>query len=193
MLISPKFDPNLVYSILCFVAGSTSSSNFPNCFSCKDLTLVYANYLRSHFSVCQPKALHSRARGYLSELSCVLCPEKSYSSLYSFLISTEFLVAAGNLFPITAPGSDRKGYPMPKHFSCSGMNLLHVVIFPGICIPFLASVIPIYKMRMPVNSHAFFLSLSLKSCVSKLFEHIILSCLLFLLECNSILLFSFPT
>ena len=67
--LSPKSNPKSVYSLLCSIIGSSSSSssspNFPNCFSLRKSALVYAAYLRSHFSVSQPKALGSRARGYL--------------------------------------------------------------------------------------------------------------------------------
>ena len=42
-------------------------------------------------------------------------------------------------------------------------------------------------MGKPLDSPAFFRSISLTSCISKLFERIILSCLLFFLESNSIL------
>ena len=61
-----------VHSLLCSIAGSPSSSssspNFPNCSSPRESASVYGAYLRSHFSVSQPKALRSRARGYLSEV-----------------------------------------------------------------------------------------------------------------------------
>ena len=67
--LSPKSNPKSVYSLLCSVAGfSSSSPSFPNCSSSRESTLVFPNYLRSHFSVSQPKVLHSRARGYLYEL-----------------------------------------------------------------------------------------------------------------------------
>ena len=49
------------------------------------------------------------------------------------------------------------------------------------------SVIPIHKMGKPLHSPASFRPTSLTSCVSKLFERMILSRLLFLLESNSIL------
>ena len=69
---SPKSNPKTVYSFLRSIAGSPSSSssspNFPNCSSPREPDSVYAAYLRSHFSVSQPKTLRSRARGYLSEL-----------------------------------------------------------------------------------------------------------------------------
>ena len=49
---SPKTNPTSVHSLLRCVAGSFSSSpNFPNCSSPRESALVYAAYLRSHFSV----------------------------------------------------------------------------------------------------------------------------------------------
>ena len=39
---------------------------------------VYTTYVRSHFSVFQSKTLGSRARGYLSGLHRVTCPEGSH-------------------------------------------------------------------------------------------------------------------
>ena len=50
-----------------------------------------------------------------------------------------------------------------------------------------SSIIPIHKMEKPLDSPAFFRPIALTFCVSKLFEHIILSRLLFFLESNSIL------
>ena len=64
-VISPISNPKSVYFLLCSVAGFFSSSsscpNFPNCPSPRELALSFANYLRSHFSVSQPKALRSKA------------------------------------------------------------------------------------------------------------------------------------
>ena len=57
------FHPNQtqkLYTLLCFITGSPSSSsfspNFPICSSSRELALVYAAYLRSHFSVSMPEA-----------------------------------------------------------------------------------------------------------------------------------------
>ena len=65
--LSAKSNPKSVHSLLRPIAGSPSSSssspNFPNCSSPRESALVYAAYLRSHFSVSQPKTLRSRARG----------------------------------------------------------------------------------------------------------------------------------
>ena len=70
--LSPKSNPKPVHFLLRSIAGSPSSSssspNFPNCSSPRESASVYVAYLRSDFSVSQPKALRSKARGYLTEL-----------------------------------------------------------------------------------------------------------------------------
>ena len=150
-------------------------------------------YLRSHFSVSQPKAMRSRARGYLSELRRATCPVESHSSFCSPFSLTEFLAAASNLSPSTATGPDKVAYPMLKHLPRSGMNfLLHIFNLSWSLHSFssiwkTSSIIPIHKMGKPLDSPASFRPISLTSFVSKLFERIILSRLLFFLESNSIL------
>ena len=58
--LSPKSNPKSVHSLLRSIAGSpsssSSSSNFPNCFSPRESTSVYAAYLRSHLFISQPEA-----------------------------------------------------------------------------------------------------------------------------------------
>ena len=114
--LSPKSNPEFVHSLLRYNAGSPSSSssspNFPNCSSPRDS--VYAAYLRSHFSVSQPKALRSRARGYLTKLRRAKYPVESHSSFCSPFSPAEFLAAASNLSSSTATGSDKVAYPMLK-------------------------------------------------------------------------------
>ena len=171
--LSPKSNPKSVHSLLRSVAGSPSSSssspNFLNCSSPRESASVYAAYLRCHFSVSQLK---------------------SFCSPFS---PAEFLAAASNLSSSTATGPDKVDYPMLKHLPRSGMDfLLHIFnlswsshSFPSIWKT--SFIIPIHKMGKPLDSPASFLPISLTSCVSKLFERIILSRLLFFLECNSIL------
>ena len=195
--LSPKSNPKSVHSLLCSIAGSpslsSSSPNFPNCSSPRKSASVYAAYLRSHFSVSQPKALCSRARGYLSELCRAACPVESHSSFCSPFSPAEFLSAASNLSSSTTTGLDKVAYPMLKHLPRSGMDLLLHIFnlswslhsFPSISK--ISSIIPIHKMGKPLDSPASFRPISLTSCVSKLFERIILSRLLFLLKSNSIL------
>ena len=182
--------PKSVHSLLRSIAGSSSS---PNCSSPRESASVYAAYLRSHFSVSQPKALRSRARCYLTELRRATCSVESHSSFCSPFSPAEFLAAVSNLSSSTATGPDKVAYPMLKHLPRSGMDfLLHIFnlswsshSFPSIWKT--SSIIPIHKMGKPLDSPASFRPISLTSCVSKLFERIILSRLLFFLESNSIL------
>ena len=194
--LSPKSNPKTVYSLLRSIAGSPSSSssspNFPSCSSSRESVSVYAAYLRSRFCVSQPNTLRSRARGYLSELRRAMCPVESPSSFFSPFTLAEFLAAASNLSSSTAIGPDKVVYPTLKHLPRSGMDcLLHIFnlswsshSFPSIWKT--SSIIPIHKIGKPLDSSASFRPISLTSCVSKFFERIILSRLLFVLESNSI-------
>ena len=191
--LSPRSNPKSVHSLLRSIVGSPSSSpNFPNCSSPRESASFYAAYLRSHFSVSQPKALRSRARGYLSKFRRATCPVESHSSFCSPFSPAEFPAAASNLSSSTATGPDKVAYPMLKHLSRSGMDfLLHIFnlswsshSFPSIWKT--SSIIPIHKMGKPLDSPASLRPISLTSCVSKLFERIILFSLLFFLESNSI-------
>ena len=82
---------------------------------------------------------------------------------------------------------------MLKHLTRSGMDfLLHIFNLSWSSHSFLSiwktsSNIPIHKIRKLLDSSASFWPISLTSCVSKLFERIILSRLLLFLESNSIL------
>ena len=125
--------------VLLLAIPHLAAPNFTNS-SPTETVAVYVNCLRSHFSVCQPKSLHSRARDYLSELPQATFPEVSHSFLCSFFCSTEFLVAATNLSLSTAAGPDKAAYPMLKAPSslwheCSSTSS----IFFGLCISFLPS------------------------------------------------------
>ena len=127
----PKSNPKSVHSLLRFIAGSSSSSpNFPNCSFPRDSSSVYADYLRSHFSVSQPKALRSRARGYITKLRRATFPVESHSSFCSPFTPAEFHAAASNLSSSTATGPDKVAYHMLKHLPLSGMDfLLHIFNF----------------------------------------------------------------
>ena len=191
--LSPDSNPKSVHSIAGSPSSSSSSPNFPNCSSPRKSASVYAAYLRSHFSVSQPKALRSRVRGYLSELCQATCSEESHSSFCFPFSLAEFHAAAFNLSLSTATGPDKVAYPTLKHLPRSGMDfLLHIFNLPWSLqsFPFIWKtffIIPIHKMGMPLGPPASFRPISLTSCVSKLFERIILSRLLFFLESNSIL------
>ena len=108
------------------------------------------------------------------------------------LFSTKFLAAASNLSLSTVTSPDKVAYPMLKHLPRSGMDFLLYIFnlswtlhsFPSIWK--ISFIIPIHKMGKLLDSPAPFRSISLTSYVSKLFECIILSCLLFFLESNPI-------
>ena len=125
-------------------------------------------------SSAEPRALWSLTR-----------PLLSFFSLWIF-------AAASNLSSFTATGPDKVAYPMLKHLPRSGMDLLLHIFnlscsshsFPSIWMT--SSIIPIHMMGKPLDSLGSFRPISLTSCVSKLFERIILSRLLFFLESNSI-------
>ena len=187
--LSPESNLKSAYSGLGSVAGSSSS--FSSC--PRKSTSVYADFLRSHFPVFQSKALRIRVRSYFSELRQATFPEESQSFFCSPFSPAEFLEAVSNLFCSTATGPDKVAYPMLKHLLCSGIDfLLHIFnlswtlhTFPSIWKT--SSIILIHKMGRPLDSPASFWPISPVSCVSKLFERIILSRLLFFLESNSIL------
>ena len=139
--------------------------------------------------------MRSRARGYLSELRRATCSEK-FHSYFAFPFSpAKFLAAATNISSSIATGPDKAAYPMLKHFPRSGIDFLLHIFKLFLSLHFfrfvwkISSIIPIYKMGKPLDSFTYFQPISLTSWVSKLFEHIILSRLLFFLEYNS---FSFP-
>ena len=102
-------------------------------------------------------------------------------------------MTASNLSSSTAIGPDKVAYPMLKHLPRSGMDFrLHIFnlswsshSFPSIWKT--SSIISIHKMGKPLDTPASFWLISLTFCISKLFERIILSCLFFFMESNSIL------
>ena len=184
---SPKSHPKSVDFLRCFVVGFSSfTPDFRNCSSPRESASVFADYLRSHFFVPLPRVWRSRTRGYLSVLRRVTRAEESHSSFCFPFSPAEFLAATTNISSSTATGPDKVAYPMLKHHPRSGIDfLLHILklswslhSFPSI---WEISIITIHKMGKLFDYPASFLLMSLISCVSKLFERIIISRLLFIL------------
>ena len=72
---------------------------------------VFADYLKSQFSVYQSKALRSRAKGYLSKLRRATCPRESRSCFCSLFSPDKISAAATNFFSFTATGQTK--FPIP--------------------------------------------------------------------------------
>ena len=165
---------NLCIVFFVLSAGSSSSfsssPNFSNCSSPRESTSVFADYLGFYFSVSQPKAEHSRARGYLSELRRATCSEESLSPFCSPPFPTDFLAAAINLSSSIATGP--LAYFVLKHLPHSGMDFLLCIFnlswslqyFASISMTF--SIIPVYTMGKLLDSLVFLRPISLSSCVS---------------------------
>ena len=196
--LSTECDYKSVYFLLRSVAGSSSSFfiylNFNKCSSLRESASVSIDYLISHFSVYQPNALRSRARGYLSELQRSRSHEKSHSSFYSPFSPTKILSAATNLFSSGCnwPSQSRLFHAEAPSSLWHGFSSLHFQYFWSLhSFSFIWKTpytIPIHKMIKSFDSPASFRPISLASGVSKVFKSIILSRLLFFLESNFILI-----
>ena len=194
--LTPKSDPRSVYSLLRSIAGSASPAsslpNFPNCPTPKKSATLYANYLREHFSASQPKPLRSRGKGYLNELRSKYRNSELQTEFSAPLTISELHSATADLSSSTATGPDNIAYPMLKHLPQAGMEFLLYIFnlswtlhsFPNCWKT--SSIIPIHKPGKPRDNPSSFRPISLTSCVSKLFERIILSRVLFFLESNGI-------
>ena len=120
-------------------------------------------------------------------------PRALWSLTRLFALALNLLrLPACNFSFSTATGPDKVAYSMLKRLPRFGMDFLHIFnlscsshSFPSIWKT--SSIIFIHKIGKPLDSPAFFRSISLTYCVSKLFKRIILSRLLFFLESNSIL------
>ena len=89
--LSHKSNPKSVY-FLCSIAGSSSSSpNLPNCSSLRESAWVFADYLRSHFSVlCQRPCIAELEATFLSSIEpraqrSLTCPSAQPFPLLNFL------------------------------------------------------------------------------------------------------------
>ena len=119
------------------------------------------------------------------------------SSLHNSFCSpfslTELSTAISNFSSSTASGPDQIAYPLLKHLPEPAQLLLlslfnrswHSHTFPSCWKP--TTIIPIHKPGKPTSSPSFFRPISLTSCISKLFERLILSRLTFHLESNHLL------
>ena len=131
----------------------------------------------------------------MNELWKANCEDASslHISFCSPFSLNELSTAISNLSSSTASGPDQIAYPLLKHLP-EPAKLLFLSIFNrswhSHTSPFCwkpSTIIPIHKPGKPTSSPSSFRPISLTSCISKLFERLILSRLTFHLESNHLL------
>ena len=131
----------------------------------------------------------------MNELLKASCEDASFlhNSFCSPFSLNELSTAICNLSSSTASGPDQIAYPLLKHLPEPAQLLLLSLFsrswyshtFPSCWKP--TTIIPIHKPGKPTSSLSSFRPISLTSCISKLFELLILSRLTFHLESNHLL------
>ena len=169
--------------------------SFPNCTSPLDTANHYASYLRSHLSQATSRSSRRAKRQFMNELRKASCEDDSslHKSFCSPFSLTELSIAICNHSSSTASGPDQIAYPLLKHLPEPGQLLLLSLFnrtwlshtFPSCWKP--TTIIPIHKPGKPTSSPSSFRPIFLISCISKLFERLILSRLTFHLESNHLL------
>ena len=196
--LSPRSDPCAVFRLLNAISGKKNTSqdpSFPGCTSPLDTANHYAFYLRSHLSQATPRTSRRAERQFMNELRKASCEDASsfHNSFCSPFSLSELSTAISNLSSSTASGPDQIAYPLLKHLPEPAQLLLLSLFnrswyshtFPPCSKP--ATIIPIHKPGKPTFSPSSFRPISLTSCISKLFERLILSRLTFHLESNHLL------
>ena len=183
--LSPHSDPRAVFRLLNAISGKKNTSkdpSFPGCSSPLDTANHYASYLRSHLSQATPRTSHGAERQFMNELRKVSCEDASSlrNSFCSTFSLTELSTAISKLSSSTASGPDQIVYPLLNHLP-EPAQLLFLSLFnrswsshtfPSSSKP--TTIIPIHKPGKPTSSPVSFRPISLTSCISKLFERLIL-------------------
>ena len=196
--LSPRSDPRAVFRLLNAISGkknTSQDSSFPDCTCPLDTANHFAFYLRSRLSQATPCSSRRAERQFMNELRKASCEDASslHNSFCSPFSLTELSTAISNFSSSTASGPDQIAYPLLKHLPEPAQLLLlslfnrswHSHTLPSCWKP--TTIIPIHKPGKPTSSPSFFRPISLTSCISKLFERLILSGLTFHLESNHLL------
>ena len=175
--------------------NTSQDSSFPDCTCPLDTANHFASYLRSRLSQATPRSSRRAERQFMNVLRKASCEDASslHNSFCSPFSLTELSTAISNFSSSTASGPDQIAYPLLKHLTEPAQLLLlslfnmswHSHTFPSCWKP--TTIIPIHKPGKPTSSPFFFRPISLSSCISKLFERLILSGLTFHLESNHLL------
>ena len=194
--LSPRSDPRAVFRLLNAISGkknTSQDSSFPDCTCPLDTAKHFASYLRSRLSQATPRSSHRAERQFMNELRKASCEDAFFlhSSFCSPFSLTEHSTAISKFSSSTASGPDQIAYPLlkPEPAQLLLLSLFnrswHSHTFPSCWKP--TTIIPIHEPGKPTSSPSFFRPISLTSCISKLFERLILSHLTFHLESNHLL------
>ena len=190
--LSPRSDPHAVFRLLYAISGKKNTSqdpSIPGCTSPLDTANHYASYLRSHLSQATPRTSHRAERQFINEFRKASCEEASslHNSFCSPFSLAELSTAICKLSSSTASGPDQIAYPLLKHLPEPAQLLLSLLnrswysyTFPSCWKP--TTTIPILNPGKPTSSPSSFRPISFTTCISKLFERLILSLLTFHLE-----------
>ena len=192
--LSPCSDPRAVFRLFNAISGKINTyhdSSFRDCTCPLDTAKHFASYLFRTTTRSSRRA----ERQFMNELRKASCEDSSF--LHKFFCSpfslTELSTAISNFSSSTASGPNQIAYVLLKHLPEPAQLLLlslfnrswHSHTFPSCWKP--TTIIPIHKPGKPTSSPSFFCPISLTSCISKLFERLILSRLTFHLESNHFL------
>ena len=196
--LSPRSDPCAVFRLLGAISGKGNTSqdpSFPGCASPLGTANRCASCLRSHLSQAAPRASRRARRRFISGLRRAGCEDASSlrSSFCSPFSLTGLSTAICDLSSSTASGPDQIACPLLGHLPGPAQLLLLFLFnrswcshtFPSCWKP--ATVILIYKPGGPAFSPSSFRPISLASCISRLFELLILSRLTFHLKSSHLL------
>ena len=170
--------------------------SFPGCTSPLDTANHhYASYLLSHPSQATPRTSRRAERQFMNELRKASCEDASslHNSFCSPFSLVELSTAICKLSSSTASGPDQIAHSLQNHLPEAAHLLLlypfnrswYSHTFPSCWKP--TTIIPIHKPGKPFSSPSSFYPISLISCISKFFEHLILSHLTFYLESDHLL------
>ena len=184
--LSPRSDPCAVFRLLNAISGKNITSqdpSFPGCSSPLDTANHYASYLRSNLSQATPRTSRRAERQFMNELRKASCEDASslHNSICSPNSLAELSTATFKLSSSTASCPDQIAYPLLKQL-LEPAQLLRLSLFnrswSSHTFPYCwkpTTIIPIHKPGKPTSSPSSFRPISLTSCISKLFERLILS------------------
>ena len=130
--LSPKTHPSEVFSLLCSISGSPSSTtsdlpNFPNCHTPVDCANHLSSHLLSHFSTQTPKPFETTEKAQMNLIRTAHC-NTLHSTFCSPFSCLELSTAISQLSTSTSTslGPDQIAYPLLTHLP---QSMLHFLLY----------------------------------------------------------------